>query len=174
MLVLKPFIRIIFLSSLLAALVIYLGIKYHWGDYFQKESASHVELTIPTQESSSVATNDVSEDKLEIFKPEIIQANDSNALLASMNLEQMTQACNTLLIQRIPDALTLELAIANCVVSNYQETYQNESEKLSGFSVDQKKLIQQKCANQYSQSTQYTSIEKQLLIGICVSDTLSK
>lgn len=173
MLVLKPFVRITVLSLILTSLLIYLGVKYHWGDHLKKEPDSSIELSIPQKEPSIKEVVITEGQNVGGFEPEIVKTNELNSLLSSMNKEQITEHCINLLSQSIKDALTLELATVNCVVSNFQEAFQNANYELDAESQNKKRQIQEQCRLQYNQSPQYSLLEKQLLIGVCVSDKLS-
>ena len=173
MLVLKPFLRITILSLILAFLLIYLGVKYHWGDHLHVDSNSSIELSIPQKDPIIANVVTTEGEKISSFEPEIVKTNEVNSLLASMNMEQITEHCNNLLSPSINDALTLELAVVNCVVSNFQETFQNGNIELNEINKQKKTLIQEQCRLKYNQNPQYSLLDKQLLIGICVSDNMS-
>ena len=89
-------------------------------------------------------------------------------------MKQITEHCSNLLSQNIKDALTLELATVNCVVSNFQETFQNINNDSETKNLSKKRSVQEQCRLQYNKSPQYSLLEKQLLIGICISDALNR
>ena len=169
----KPLFRTLVLSLILAFLLVYLGIKYHWTDYFSSEQAIKSELKIPhiIDDSVTVEVNELISDEQE-FTPEIINRDKTTTIIESMNKEQIAELCTNLLSRNINDDLSLELAVVNCVVSNYQETYQNvpDNEKI----INQKNLLSNKCGFEIDQLENYSMLEKQLLLGICVSDNLSQ
>lgn len=171
----KPFLRITVLSLILAFLLIFLGVKYHWGNQLKIKSDTLVELAIPSQQSSNQKSDINSSENNNQFNPEIIK-DESNTLLDSMNKEQIEKHCTNLLSKSFKDPLALELATANCIVSNYQETFQSVNQQNKTHEIDllnKKQAISRSCKQQFNQSPQYSNLEKQLLIGICVSDTLS-
>lgn len=172
MLTLKPFIRITLLSLMLASLLIYLGIQYHWGDKLKETHDTSVELSLP--DNKIVSTNDdVVTDNSNLFNPEIVINNSADTFLSSMNKEQIAEQCLNLLSKELKEPLALELATVNCVMSNHQETFQNSqelNEKLKQEINNKKLLFSQQCKNQLKQTTQYSLLEKQLLLGICISD----
>jgi len=106
------------------------------------------------------------------FNPEIIEDNNQS-VLDSMTKGQIAEHCSSLLSKQINDSVTLELATVNCVMSNYQETFQNinEQDKNSALAAQKKNKTKKYCARQIQHNKQLTSIEKELLIGICVSDS---
>ena len=173
MLTLKPFVRVTILSLILALLLIYLGINYHWGKYLKGDEGSTVTLSIP--EKAEVDPDISNSSKVVTYSPELLQSNSANALLDSMNKEQMTEHCVNLSSKQIKDPLLLEIATVNCVVSNYQETFQNIKKAYAGskHSPQKERQLRSKCRLQYITNNEYTVIEKELLIGICVSDNLS-
>jgi len=176
MLALKPFIRISILSIILTSLLIYFGVRYHWGNHFHTKSDVSIELTLSDNKLLNTNINVVVANNSNLFNPEIIKNNKINTLLESMNKEQITEQCINLLSKELKDPLTLELATVNCVVSNHQEIFQNAKELNDDLEVgfNKKKLLfSQQCSNQYKQSQQYSILEKQLLLGICVSDKLN-
>lgn len=174
MLAFKPFIRITILSLILTLLLIFLGVKYHWGDHLQTDSDTSIVLSIPDNNHIKTKTTLISTNNRNLFEPKIIKGNQNNSLLASMNKEQITEHCINLLSKEIKDSLSLELATVNCVVSNYQETFQNSNTELAIGINNTKSLFQQQCTHLYNKSSQYSILEKKLLIGICTSDRLNR
>jgi len=171
---LKPFVGVTFFSMILALLLILLGVKYHWGDYFQpRNNRSSIELSLPEAPFVDLDENIVTKDKT-LFIPEIVQNKNSNTLLASMNKEQMEEQCINLLSKNIRELSMLELAAANCVVSNYQEDFEDIDSLVEDKDLSRKKLAATKqCVDQHQFTSFYSEIETQLLIGICVSDKLT-
>lgn len=169
----KPFVRITILSIILTFLLIFLGVKYHWGDHFRAKPPVTIELNIPDKRDSKKNNNEVVRIDLNSFDPDIVQGSSSSSLIDSMNKEQITEHCINFFSKELKDPLTLELATVNCVVSNFQETFQNQNVQDKQFEVEAKTknlLLKQECAREYIQNTKYTTIEKQLMIGVCVSD----
>lgn len=175
----KQFFRITLLSAILALLLIYIGINYHWGGYFKKTPEQSTSLTIPEKAISDKETPDQNQTLSNEFTPEIIEAKNSNSLLDSMTKDQIAEQCSNLLSPQIVDPVTLEIATVNCVMSNFQETYQNSNQLDQSSSVnknaDAQKLsiIKTNCINAYKQFTNYSVVEKELLVGMCVSDNLT-
>ena len=173
----KPVFRTTILSLILSLLLVYLGIKYQWGDYFNEKSPVYSELQIPQLDKSKY---DAIEAKYiakvdEEFVPEIVDADKSVSFVESMNKEQIIGICKNLLSKSIKDKLQLELAVTNCVMSNYQDSYQ--SVFTGDEAIKRNKLHQlatKKCRLGLGHLKTDTVIEKQLLIGICVSDGLSR
>ena len=176
MLAFKPFLRISILSIILTFLMIYLGVKYHWGDHFKKTSPISMELDIPAQNDAANNNRVVSNNDANSFDPKIVQGSSASSLIDSMNKEQINEYCINLLSKELKDTLSLELASVNCVLSNFQETFQNSNVQNNHNEVEiqnKKSLFKQECDQELTQSKKYTAIEKQLLIGICVSDRLN-
>lgn len=176
MLALKPFIRITILSIILTFLLIYLGIKYHWVDHFKTNSDGSIELSLPDKKIVEPNVNADQANNSNLFDPEIIKNNTSDTVLISMNKEQITEHCINLMSKELKDPLLLELATVNCVMSNHQETFQEKKELSNNLKVKMNKnklLFNQQCRNTFNQNTQASALEKQLLVGICVSDKLS-
>jgi len=172
MLSLKPFIRIIALSMILTSLLIYLGVKYHWGNQFNISEEHSLELKIPIKVVTDNSDINVNKTK-NPYAPEIINNNVESTLISSMNKEQIAEQCINLLSKDIKDNIALELATVYCVVSNYQETYQTENSQNSAELQRMKVVFSKECKDQFNQSNQYSLVEKQLLIGICISDKLN-
>jgi len=176
MLALKPIIRITILSVILTSLLIYLGVKYHWGDHLKINSDASIELSIPDKKDINTNIDVILTKNSNSFNPKIINKNTTNTLLDSMNKEQIAEQCLNLLRKEIKDPLILELATVNCVVSNHQETFQNAKELNDDTELrinKKKQLFNQQCRNKYKQSSQYSILEKQILESICVSDKLN-
>jgi hypothetical protein len=177
MLLIKPFLRIIILSLLLFFLLVYLGIKYHWGDHFRNDQVTQSELQLPLAQNAASSNPMVSlpiADNSEAFIPEIIKGHQSSSLIVSMNKEQIEEQCTNLLSKTNDGNSSLELAVANCVISNFQETYENSSARKSSVGSEKNLTeVTDICTQKISQLASYSSLEKQLLIGICVSDQSS-
>ena len=163
---------------ILAGLLIFLGIKYHWGDHLTAENSTSVELTIPDAvEPDTDATTKIDSDSNNENYDIVKNDNSASTLISSMNKEQIAEQCIKLLSQTISDDLALELATVNCVVSNYQETFENNT-----ISAEQAEQISKRTANLNEQcqlrlnqqNNFHTTIEYQLLTGICVSDLLNQ
>ncbi len=135
-----------------------------------------IELSIPDKIITSVNIQTAEENNSNSFNPEIVKNNTDSTLLISMNKGQITEHCINLLSKDLKDDLTLELATVNCVVSNFQQTFQNSRKHNNDLEAGLKKkrlLFNQQCKQQYNQSSQNSMLEKQLLMGICVSDKLN-
>ena len=161
---------------ILTSLLIYLGVKYHWGDYLKPSLDTSIKLSIPDKIITSVNIQTAEENNSNSFDPEIVKNNTDSTLITSMNKEQITEHCINLLSKGLKDPLTLELTTVNCVVSNYQPTFQNSKKLNNDLEAGLKKkklLFNQQCKQQYNQSSQNSMLEKQLLVGICVSDKLN-
>ena len=155
----------------------YLGIKYHWGDHFNKKAPIYSELEIPQLDKSKYDAIEVNHmDKAdEVYVPEIVVDDKSVSFVESMNKEQVIVLCKDIFSKTIKGEIQLELAVTNCVVSNYQDSYQNVL--TADGAIKRKKLRQiatKKCSSELNHIKTYSVIEKQLLIGICVSDELSR
>jgi len=172
----KPFVRVTILSIILAFLLIYLGLNYHWGDYLKTEPKPSNVLPIPEKTQSDTETqNGLTETSENNFDPKILADKNNHSLLDSMNMDQIKGHCSNLLNKQISDPVTLELATVNCVMSNFQETFQN-SEKLDDeiiITLPKEIELTKQCTRQFIQNKQYSLIEKELLIGICISDGMN-
>ena len=160
---------------ILASLIIYLGIKYHWSDYLKADKSSIVStLEIPPINSNSNNKPDFNNKKRvepETFTPEIIPLVEDNDLISSMNKDQVELHCKSLLSKSIKNSDQLNLAIINCIVSNYQESHQTINDKSY---MQKKEKISQICQQQFISNNNYSNLEKQLLVGICISDRLTQ
>lgn len=160
---------------ILASLIIYLGIKYHWSDYLKADKSSNISsLEIPPISTNSNNKPDFNNKNLlepETFTPEIIPLAEDNDLISSMNKDQVELHCKSLLSKSIKNSDQLNLAIVNCIVSNYQESLQT----INDMSYIQKKeKFGQACQQQFVSNNNYSNLEKQLLVGICISDRLTQ
>ncbi len=172
----KPFVRVTILSAILAGLLIYLGINYHWGNYLNIPEKQPSVLALPNQGEPDKNDDTSTTTQLSnvVYDPKIIEAEHSNSLLDSMNKEQITEHCINLLSEEISDSTMLELATVNCVMSNYQETFQNTKTEAELKAIQLKRLnLKQQCQRNFVQNTNQSLIHKDLLIGICVSDRLN-
>ncbi|HIP94582.1 MAG TPA: hypothetical protein EYH20_04520 [Leucothrix sp.] len=210
---LKPFLRTILLASILFFLLVYMGMKYHWGDALKRTSSKtsqHLELNIPNAEELTVEsldstvpiidvepydTEDMAAESVEaegvegdesidaskdIFQPEIIKNGPSIALIDAMTKDQLALQCQQLYFKtfKMAEDPSVELLVGNCVVSNYQEPFE-ESIKTPQMIQEEQRLKQRAISNCQYQILQpnnnaLSGVEKQLLIGICVSNQVSQ
>ena len=204
---LKPILRTTILAGVLFFLLVYLGMKYHWVDAFKKEDdqkmlaqkgrnktdqtlSSKVELsdvppiTMSPDVSDGIVTDFVadaeSNDGESPFLPEIIKNTAATSLIDSMTKDQIALYCQTLYYKSLDmvEDLNAEILIGNCVVSNYQEPFQETIKTQVVLQREQQlKLRASKNCRydiQQPENASYTNIEKELLIGICVSDLMGK
>ena len=178
MLFLKPIFRTILLSVILTLLIIYLGIKYHWSDYLKADKANNISpLIIPPISNDNLNNPQLSHInslETEVFKPEIIPLNDplsdKGDMITSMTKDQVELHCKSLLNRSIKNNDQLSLAVVNCIVSNYQEPLQSVYETSY---LRKKKRLRIACQKQFIHA-KYSKIEKQLLIGMCISDKITE
>ncbi len=178
----KPLFKTILISSVLFFSLVFLGMKYHWIGGIQGNKGETQELVIPRQPKglqSEVFFNDTLNQKQNSnkdFLPQIIPTTNSNSLVANMSKTQIKKSCLTLLKRTIFDTAWLELAVGNCVISNYKdiiiETRLAEGEVRSTRSRQTQtrgnNLIRT-CQQAITQQKPDNEIEKQLLLGICLS-----
>ena len=198
----KPFLRTIILASILFFLLVYLGMQYHWGETLKKSTSKppqeQLELSIPKAEDLVEEPQDLtvpiidvepleSEDTLseedqnnDLFQPEIIKNGPTIALIDSMTKDQIAIQCQQLYNQsfNMADDPSVDLLIGNCVVSNFQEPFE-ESIKTPQIIQKEQRIKQRAISNCRYQILQpdnngLSGIEKQLLIGICVSNQINQ
>jgi len=199
----KPFIRTIILAGILFFLLVYLGMQYHWGETLKKSTSKppqkQLELSIPKAEDLVEEPQDLTvpiidvepleaEDALseeenqndELFEPEIIKNGPTIALIDSMTKDQIAIQCQQLYNQsfNMADDPSVDLLIGNCVVSNFQEPFE-ESIKTPQIIQKEQQIKQRAISNCRYQILQpdnngLSGIEKQLLIGICVSNQINQ
>ena len=173
---LKSFIKTALISIILFFALVFLGMKYHWIGFFQAGDNQDVTLSIPDLPvSPELANNGVEEEKIEgDFQPEIIQTLSSDSLIENMTKNQVEENCQQLYKEET-DELLLELAVGNCVLSNFNDPYQELSEERGAASNNRQKQTQKKnvintCSQKVDEISYSNEIERQLLVGICVSD----
>ena len=184
-------------------LLVYLGMQYHWGETLKKSVSKppqeQLEPAIPETENLVEGSQDLtvpiidvepleSEDALseeenqndESFQPEIIKNGPSIALIDSMTKDQIAIQCQQLYNQtfNMADDPNVDILIGNCVVSNFQEPFE-ESVKTPQIIQQEQRIKQRAISNCRYQILQPDSdglsgIEKQLLIGICVSNQINQ
>ena len=220
---LKPLFRTLILASILFFLLVYLGLKYHWGDAIKntKKVQEQAELTIPVEESTEEPTEEtplvdsmqdstedptddsaipiidvppfdadeteISDDDMdqsnpddEAYQPEIIKNGPAIALIDSMTKDQVALQCQHLYNSSFDMANdpNIELLIGNCVVSNFQEPFE-EIPKTPQMLQQEQRIKQRAISNcQYQilqpDNSYLSNIEKQLLVGICVSNQINQ
>jgi len=175
----KPLLITLLLSGFLFAILVSLGMKYQWTGFAINQGTGTQELEIPeAKDKSIVETENSAVDSTENFEPELIDIASANSLLESMTKAQIYQSCQGLITAtkgNNPDNnFASELAVVNCVVSNYQETFQHRGDKQSTDNIDKKTQISLKCNQEIMPLANFSLLDKQLLIGICVSDLLSQ
>lgn len=192
---LKPLLRTIILASILFFLLVYLGIKYHWGDAIKKiisNQQTQIELKIPKVEEPKVnptiinhKVDEVGEgaglpENINIFQPEIIKNTPATSVVDAMTKDQIALQCQQLYYQVLgmDEDINAELLIGNCVVSNYQEPFENSIKtpqiiqneqhlKVKAINTCRQKLLR-------PENESFSGIEIQLLIGVCVSNQMTQ
>lgn len=175
MLFLKPFIRTIILATILFFLLVYLGMKYHWVETFQNK-ANKIELNIPAQSSVIGEFDNVKiEGSIKDFQPSLIQGKKHkvSALLADMTKGQIAERCQQLFRKTAMDKGLRELAVGDCVVSIYRKNPSIRSTQNRQIQIKRQNATQQ-CQRTINQTKVSNEIERQLLVGICVSDKLNR
>ncbi|HIQ14174.1 MAG TPA: hypothetical protein EYH38_01205 [Leucothrix sp.] len=176
MLFLKPFIKTIILAAILFFLLIYLGMKYHWVETFQNK-VNKIELNIPAQSAVIGEFDNVKLDEgsPKDFQPILIQGQEqgASALLADMTKGQIAEQCQKLFRKTAMDKDLRELAVGDCVVSIYRKktilsSIQNRQDQVK------RKNATQQCQRTINHTKFSNEIERQLLVGICVSDKLNR
>ncbi|MEB8432243.1 hypothetical protein OO007_08380 [Cocleimonas sp. KMM 6892] len=134
-------------------------------------------LTIPPISNDNLNSSQISHQnslETEVFRPEIIPLNDPLSdkvdLITSMTKDQVELHCKSLLNKTIKSNDQLSLAVVNCMVSNYQEPLQSVHDTSY---LKKKKTLRNACQKQF-RHTNYSQIEKQLLIGMCISDKITQ
>ena len=174
MLFLKPFIRTIILAAILFFLLIYLGMKYHWVEIFHNKT-NKIELNIPTQSAVNGERDNVKvEGSAKEFQPSLIQGQEqqATAFLADMTKGQIAERCQQLYRKTAMSKDLMDLAVGDCVVSIYREKISLGSTQNRQIQIKRQNATQQ-CQRTMSQTKVSNDIERQLLVGICVSDTLN-
>lgn len=209
---LKPLLRTTILASILFFLLVYMGMKYHWGDALKRstdKNAQQLELDIPSAEELTVEpidsaipvidvepydntddnigdnadnmnnADDINANK-DTFQPEIIKNGPAIALIDTMTKDQLALQCQQLYNKTLDmaDDPSVELLIGNCVVSNYQEPFEEsvKTPQMIQLEYQAKQRAISNCRYQILQpkNDALSGIEKQLLIGICVSNQISQ
>lgn len=178
---LKPLIKTFLISGLIFFTLVYLGMKYHWIGFVQGSADKNLELTFPekpkTLATGNSATNLINEgDDDEDFQPKIIQTLESGSLVTTMTKAQIKQGCSQLLRQRVVDKDVLELAVGDCVLSNYRDPFRETHLEEGTVKSSNSRQAQTKragvikaCHQSVSLKKYNNDVEKQLLLGICMS-----
>jgi hypothetical protein len=181
----KPVVLTLLFAILLFSVLVVLGVKYHWSGFSFNSDTGIQELTIPEEKERGtfkpVENSAVDDDTSEVFTPEILNANSNiNSLLESMTKQQINQSCQVLMNKVRVNDPTVDLAILNCVVSNFQETFQdnsnqekNNEEQLLDMS-EKEFEVKQQCIQENMFLEGFDLLQKQLLTGICISDLSSQ
>ena len=179
---LSPLIKTLLVSALLFFILVFLGMKYHWIGFNHNDK--NIKLNIPkstpvlgaveqvklSQDNNlSSALNLASNTEERRFQPQIIQTARPSSLVINMTKVQVVESCRQLLKKKIINTDLLELAVGNCVISNYRDSIidtKEEEEKMSSA----KSNVLKACQHSVAISGNYSNeIERQLLLGICVS-----
>lgn len=183
---LAPFIKALLISILLFFILVFLGMKYHWigsshNDETIKLNIPKNTVTLGPKEMSKYSQNinslSVTHAEDSIFEPQIIQTVRPSSLVVNMTKAQVVKSCTELLKNQSKNTELLEIAIGNCVISNYQESIintKNEESRIRSTKNRQAQLIKTnilKACQQSLGTTEYSNeIERQLLLGICMSE----
>jgi hypothetical protein len=180
MLFLKPLLKTIIISSLLFFVLVYLGMKYHWIGFYPDDN-KNMELTIPDSPAmlntnNSTNVNSEMNQASEEFQPQIIQSVRFSTAVSNLNKEQIRESCTSLLRRTILNVGLLELAVGDCVISNYRDSIREidvNTESLSsaknGQVQIQKNNSKNACIRRLNHKNYSNEVEKQLLLGICMS-----
>ena len=168
----KPIFKTLLLSVFCFVLLVALGMKYHWVDLLDS-SKSDIELILP-QSSPALETRARKVVSEPSFPLEIIHST-KQPITANMSKQQILEGCLQLYNKiGLTNDTMIDVIVGDCVVSNYQETIQDTSvRKKSPEQVQQRRTIEHHCYQQVNNDARFTAIEKQLLWGVCVSDSLS-
>ncbi len=127
------------ISAMVFLTVVFLGMKYHWVEAFMRDNKSFTELKIPeSSEEVKAFSNDPGivspgadgDTRAEITA--LIEHRSNSSPLANMTKKQVLEYCqNRFRTQGFSDDAMI-VAVGNCVVTNYQEPYQEiKSDTLS-------------------------------------------
>ncbi|MEE9326063.1 MAG: hypothetical protein V3U71_02130 [Cocleimonas sp.] len=181
----KPVVFTILFAILLFIVLVLLGVKYHWTGFSFKSDSGVKTLSIPEEKLKS--TINMPENSLkpvveaDVFTPEILNGNSKvNSLVESMTKQQIKNSCQELMRKVMVNDPTVDLAIINCVVSNFQEVFENNNNQeksneeqileLSKQEID----IKEQCIQENMYLEDFSLLQKQLLTGICISDLSSQ
>ena len=170
--IIKPVVKTLLLSSIVFVLLVVLGMKYQWVSLLSKPEKK-VELTLPQSSKPLITENDDSSKPP--FQLEIIHSS-SQPITANMSKQQIQEGCLQLFHKLgVGDELMIDVMVGDCVVSNYQETIQTTSNQQRSSGLDQQKqLVEKRYYQQLDNETRLSTLEKQLLWGVCVSDGLNR
>lgn len=102
--------------------------KYHWVDLLRNNNNQNIQLTIPqqvTESNESTVNHSHHQNNTEsAFQPIVLNNNNNdNNELSSMTKQQVIDYCSAH-FQHLNQSDQQALAIGSCVVTNYQDTYQ--------------------------------------------------
>lgn len=182
---LKPFFKTIIFASFSFLLIVILGMKYHWVSLVFDENTKSEELISNEQLSNLVASKKPSIDTLMlsqahaasneqpvIFEPIIIDQKIEFPALKNMTKTQLTEKCRQLFFKLYNHSNQDKIFIGNCVISNFHEVFQETPVE---HLIDAKNIETQRikadefCRAQQNNKQNLLWIEKELLIGICIS-----
>lgn len=131
---LKSFFFSTILTTLLSVMVffllVFLGMKYHWVEVFNKSSQQLTELTIPQVSEKDAFASDPQivstavDSYSKTDKTEIIETDKSSSPLANMTKQQVLEYCQKRFKTQGFSEDAIIVAVGNCVVNNYQEPYE--------------------------------------------------
>lgn len=167
--------------------------KYHWGTALKNNQLEPtVELDIPKVEKPDLTPTNVVVPTIEVdpvieptetidkYQPAIIKNGPAVSLIDAMTKDQIALECQKLYSESfgMADDLNAEILVGNCVVSNYQEPFEESNIKTAQLLQQEqykKKRIINLCRQQILQprNNEFSGLEKQLLIGICVSSKIN-
>ena len=163
----KPLLKTLLLSILVFGLIVILGMKFQWVEYLKGTDKKNIELRLPEDITPRLTAKDGLTAK-DDFHLEIIRS-DQQPITANMTKEQITSGCQQLYNKMgMQNNELIDMVVGDCVVSNYQETIQ-DTNQLTLRRQDQSS-IEKMCLQKSNAYTQFSTIERQLLFGVCVSD----
>jgi len=123
----------VLLSAMVFLGVVFLGMKYHWVEAFTKETKQFTELKIPDSQGDGqkqAFSNDPgivspgTDSDSHTETTEIIENTSNSSPLANMTKKQVLEYCQKRFKTQGFSDDAIIVAVGNCVVTNYQEPYQ--------------------------------------------------
>jgi len=175
----KQIIVFTLVSSLLFLMLVYLGMQYHWVDILKPSNSDQTVLPIPPIKTSVKKLNSSNDEEglktLPHFTPMIIPTDPSKSLLATLTKDDISQHCLNLFNKSHKTRDAQDLFIADCVLSNFKEPVQVYQEDKTSSQNQIEQNIKKKCQTSLGSDTNKLSIvEKELLVGMCISNSLSR
>ena len=130
---LKSLTFTLIISMILFFGIVSMGMKYHWVDKINSGDTQNVSLEIPQKAASDAQTQHNKTTQSLDFQPVVLQhdSNNTHSYFSMMTKQQVIDYCTAQVQKSTLANEQMTLAIGDCVVTRYQDPYQEMNGEVS-------------------------------------------